>query len=223
METLSRRNPRRYLLAAAAAAALSALIVFAYLRGITARVAQSGRLVELVVAARDLGGGEVLDGSSLQLVPFPDRYLLPGTFTELSPLTGRRLSHPVRQGEPILESALLSGGMEELQESVAPGFRAFPLPQEAVNFPLSFLPPRGRVDILFVEGSMARLGLENVRVLSAAPAAESGGSSWETPSGLSSSAKDICLLLEVTPEEACLLAAALKEGGVEVILRPRGD
>lgn len=222
METLSRRNPRRYLLAAAAAAALSALIAFAYLRGITARVAQSGRLVELVVAARDLGGGELLDGSSLQLVPFPDRYLLPGTFTELSGVSGRRLSRPVRQGEPILESALLSGVTEELQEVVTPGFRAFPLPQEAVSFPLSFLPPRGRVDILFVEGDLARLGLENVRVLGTTLAV-GGDLEWGAPQGSSSLADDACLLLEVTPEEACRLAAALKEGGVEVMLRPRGD
>jgi Flp pilus assembly protein CpaB len=221
LELLQLRSSRYYLVAAAIAAALSALIVFAYLRGVTARVAQAGRLVELVVAARNLRGGEVLDSSSLQLVPFPDRYLLPGTYTELSRVSGRRLARPVRQGEPILESALLSSEGEEACESITPGFRAFPLPQEATNFPLSSLPPEGRVDIVFVEGDSARLGLENVKVLGMT-ATENSASSWESSSG-STPLPSGCLLLEVTPEEACLLATALKEGRVEVLLRSRED
>jgi len=221
LEPFSLRSSRYYLIAAAVAAALSALIAFAYLRGLTARIAQSGRLVELVVAARDLGSGEVLDSSSLQLVPFPDRYLLPGTYTEVSQVSGRRLSHPVRQGEPVLESALLQGGDEEMRDSLTPGFRAFPLPQEAVNFPISRLPPQGRVDIVFVEGESARLGLENVKVLGTT-AAEGASFHRESASG-SPSGSASCLILEVTPEEACLLAAALEGGRVELLLCPRAD
>lgn len=220
MEFIGLRNPRYYLLAAAVAAALSALIAFAYLRGVGTRAAQAGRLVQLVVAARDLGGGEVLDPSSLQQVPFPDKYLLPGTFTEISRLTGRRLARPVRQGEPVLESALFSGDAEA-RESLAPGFRAFPLPQEAANLPFSSLVPEERVDLVFLEGDSARLGLEDVKVLGTI-AAENLASTWQSSNEQGTSPPD-CLLLEVTPEEACRLAAALKGGRVEVLLRPRKE
>lgn len=217
MEFLQLRSSRYYLLAAAVAAALSALIAFAYLRGVGTRAAQAGRLVHLVVAARDLNGGEVLDSSSMNLVPFPDKYLLPGTFTETSMVTGRRLARPVRQGEPVLESALLYGDVEA-RDSLAPGFRAFPLPQEAANFPFSCLAPEERVDIVFVEDHSARPGLENVRVLGTIPA-ENLASSRQSSNAPEASPPD-CLLLEVTPEEACRLAAALEEGRVEVLLRP---
>ncbi len=215
MDLLRVRSSRSYLVAAGVAAALSALIAFAYLRGVTVRAAQAGRLVELVVAARDLRSGETLDPSSLQLVPFPDRYLLPGTFTDPSPLSGQRLARGVRQGEPILESALLSAGGEELSEVLTPGFRAFPLPQETAGFPFHAILPGSRVDLVFVEGEAARLGLEDVKVIGSAAAA---GSSLD----LSSDPADQpcgCLLLEVTPDEACLLASALKAGRVEVLLR----
>lgn len=216
MGYLRLRSSRIYLFAAAVAAALSVLIVFAYLRGIGTRTAQAGRLVELAVAARDLNGGEVLDSSSLKLVPFPDKYLLPGTYTDLSRLSGRRLAHPVREGEPVLESALLSGG-DEARESLTPGFRAFPLPQEAAHFPFPSLTPEERVDIVFVEGDSARLGLENVKVLGSM-AVENLVSSWR-PSSEPGPASSGCLLLEVTPEEACRLAAVLKAGRVEILLR----
>lgn len=221
MDNLTRYGSRRYLVAAAAAALLSALIVFAYLRGVTARVAQHGRLVELVVAARDLQGGEVLDSSSLQLIPFPDRYLLPGTYTDPEQVFGRRLYRPLREGEPVLESALLPGGWKEVLESLTEGFRAFPIPQEAVDYPFSCLPPQGRVDILFKEGDPARLGLENVRVLGTTTTSGSDDSTWEAAG--SASPSEGCLLVEVTAEEACRLAAALRDGGVEIILRPRGE
>lgn len=216
------RSSRFYLAGAVIAAVLSALLAFAYLRGVSARAAQSGKLVNLVVAARDLAGGEVLDSSSLESVPFPDRYLLPGTYTDPSQVTGRSLSRPVGRGEPILESALFSFAEEETWAALDPGFRAFPLPSGAITFPLSRIPADGRVDVIFVEGDSARLGMENVKVVGISANADTSAPVGGNALGASSWSSG-CVLLEVTPEEACRLASALEEGRVEIMLRPREE
>lgn len=218
------RSSRLYLAASVAAAVLAAVSVFAYLRSLQSRVAASGNLVKLVVAARDLHAGETLDASSLDLVPFPDRYLLPGTFTDAAEVSGRVLRYPVRQGEPLLEGAvslrdgdLATGGLDA-------GLRAFPLPCEAVAFPPSRLAPGSRVDIICTNGGFSRLAMENVGVLEVCyPASPSypGASGEEALAGdLPGWTSNGCVLLEVTPEEACELAAALENGRVELALRP---
>ncbi len=210
------RSSRVYLAGAVAASALAAFMIFAYLRSVSSRAAAVGELVKLVVAERDLSAGEVLDSSSLTLVPFPERCLLAGCHTDTSSLIGQTLSRPLRRGEPVLDSALVSssaGG--EVAAALDPGFRAFPLSANSVAFPPEKLAPGCRVDVIIVEGSTARLAVENVEVLETTSLPpESGalaGSTWSAGG---------CFLLEITPEEACLLAAAIEGGRVEILLRP---
>ena len=64
MLKLSHRSSRFYLFVSITAALLAALSLLAYLQGLRSRIAESGRLVQLVVAARDLGAGDVLDASA---------------------------------------------------------------------------------------------------------------------------------------------------------------
>lgn len=211
-----------YLLASAVAAVLAAATLFAYLHGIRSRIAQCGRLVTLVVAARDLEAGEVLNPTSLSLVDFPDRYLLPGTFTDPLAASGGVVRHPVKAGEPLLESALLPpGGGGPAQNSLIPGFRAFPLPASSVSFPLAELSQGSRVDVLAVAQERASPLLENVEVLGIC-----GGGTQSPPSGEGfaggAGTSSACILLQITCEEACRLAAA-QGSRVELILRPPAD
>ncbi len=222
LHVLRFRSSRLYLVASLSAAVLAALSVFAYLRSLQARVAASGKLVELVVAARDIRAGEVLDAASLDLVPFPDRYLLPGTFTDRAEVSGRVLRYPVRQGEPLLASAILSPQEGPWATSALDaGLRAFPLPCEAVAFPPSQLTEGSRVDVVCSRGGSSRLALENIKVVAVfdpASTAYAGGAGEEAHSGNWTSAG--CILLAVTPEESCELATALEDGRVEIALRP---
>ena len=166
-------------------------------------------LVKLVIAARDLRAGETLDASSLDLVPFPDRYLLPGTFTDAAEVSGRVLRYPVRQGEPLLEGAVASSRDGEWAAGgLDAGLRAFPLPCEAVAFPPSRLAPGSRVDIICMSGGLSRLAMENVGVLEVCdPASPSypGASGEEALAGdLTGWARSGCVLLEVTPDRVRL-------------------
>jgi pilus assembly protein CpaB len=214
---ISLRASKMYLVFSIFAAALAALTLFGYFKNMSSRIAQSGRLIKVVVAAHDLEAGEFLDSSCLSTVDFPDRYLLPGTFTEASQLNGSTLRCGLAAGEPFLESSLLDPGAGGLtQNSLDPGFRAYPLPSSSVSFPVDELSQGARVDIIAIGKDMTRMLLENVEVLGVAGrkrSSDGGGYS------LAQETNETCILLQLTQEEACRLAAAEEEGKVEVVLR----
>lgn len=214
------RTSRVYLLASIITAALAAITLFAYLQGLRSRIAESGEVVQLVVASQSLDAGEVLNPSCLAQVDFPDIYLLPGTFTDPQAVTGMTLRHDLEEGEPLLESALLSphdGGL--IQNALDEDFRAYPLPISSVAFPVKELSQGSRVDVLAITAGEARYILENVEVLGVSfPSMVT-----TTPEESYIPAADPsqgCILLQITSEEGCRLAAAQEEGRVEILMRP---
>jgi Flp pilus assembly protein CpaB len=209
------RSHRAFLIVATLSAALAGLTVFAFLRQVRSRTAQAGRLVKLVVAARNLEEGEVLDASSVTTVDFPDRYLPAGTFTDPSDVVGCAVHQPHLAGEPILESSLFPGGRSVLASLAVPeDFCAFPLPASATSFPVHLLYPGCRVDILQADDGEARPILREVEVL----LVETGPAGVPGEETASYAGMESCVFLEVTMEEACRLAGALEAGAVEVVL-----
>jgi Flp pilus assembly protein CpaB len=161
----------------------------------------------------------VLDASSLSCVDFPDRYLLPGTFTDPLEATGNTLRHTLHAGEPLLESALIpEHGGELMQEAIDRDFRAYPLPSSSVSFPIGELWAGSRVDVLAVSEEGALPLLENVEVLGI-----SGRYSYPVSNepGTVSSDSGECIILHITGEEACRLAEAQEKGKVELMLLPK--
>lgn len=217
MKGLTRRSSRFYLALSIAAASLAALSLLLYLRGLSTRIAEGGRLITLVVAARDMVAGEVVDPSSLRLADFPENYLFPGAFTDPGEVIGSSLRGAVSEGEPLLASSLLSPGEHGLaRSSLGRDFRAYPLPATAVAFPAVELREGSHVDILALTGDVAVLLLENVEVICVY-----GGRVFAMQESAElSSASSPCIILKLTPEEACRLAAARGRGEVEIMLRP---
>ncbi|OFW60497.1 MAG: Flp pilus assembly protein CpaB [Actinobacteria bacterium RBG_19FT_COMBO_54_7] len=217
MKRFSLPTSRLYLGLSILGAILAALTLFGYFKSISSRIAESGRLIEVVVAARDLEAGQFLDSSCFSAIDFPDRYLLPGTFTDTSQLSGNSLRYNLTAGEPFLESSLLrpqSGGLA--QNALDPGFRAYPLPAGAVSFPVSELSEGTRVDVIAVGKQATRPLLENVEVLGVS--GKKSTVSGDNYVGAAQS-EDPCILLQLTCDEACRLALAEEEGKVELILR----
>lgn len=218
MKILSLRSSRFLLFVSIVAAVLAAIALLTYLQGLRGRIAESGRLVQLVVAARDLEAGEVLGPQSLSVIDFPDLYLPPGTYTDPAMVTGGTLLHAVNAGETLLESALLPHGGGLVLHSIDKGFRAYSLPADSVSFPVGELSQGSRIDILAVTGEGAGPLLENVEVLSVFGrliAYQGDGEGLVSPGGSAGE----CILLQVTPEEACRLAAAQESGKLEILLR----
>jgi hypothetical protein len=71
MRKFELRSSKHYLFISIAAAVLAAVTLLAYLNSMNSRLAESGRLIRLVVAARDLQVGEVLDASSRTAISCP--------------------------------------------------------------------------------------------------------------------------------------------------------
>ncbi|MBC7230865.1 MAG: Flp pilus assembly protein CpaB [Actinobacteria bacterium] len=210
-------SSRFYLALSVTAATLAALALFLFLRGVQARMARSGRLVPLVVAARELAPGEVIGPASLRVVDFPEGYLLPGTFTDPTEVTGCLVRAPLGEGEPLLASVLLPPGESGLAHAgLERDFRAFPLPAAAVSFPVGELREGSRVDVLAVHADSVELLLENVEVI----CVHGDGLGLTEGNGPVAAESSACILLKLTPEEACRLAAARKGGEVELLLRP---
>ncbi|MFW6113615.1 MAG: Flp pilus assembly protein CpaB, partial [Actinomycetota bacterium] len=162
----------------------------------------------------------VLNPSRLALVDFPDRYLLPGTFTDIMEVSGETLRHSLQAGDPLLRSALLAPGEAGIADGLEEGFRAFPLPASAVSFPAGELWKGSRVDILAVEQGAGRLVLENIEILGISGLCEACATAEDDLSYSEPYVDGECIMLQLTPEESCRLAAALEEGKVELVLRP---
>lgn len=217
MRRLTDGASRLYLAVSIAAAVIAALSLFLYLRDVQARAVQGGRLVSVVVAARNMEAGEVIDTASLRLVDFPERYLLSGFFTDPGEVVGGSLLSAVGEGEPLLATSLLSPGEGGFPDSsLEREFRAYPLPASSVSFPAAGLREGSRVDILALAGEAATILLESVEVINV----YGGHDAFVEGNAAALDGASPCILLKLTPEEACRLAGAREGGDVELLLRP---
>jgi Flp pilus assembly protein CpaB len=101
------------------AAVLAAVAVAAGLRAVEPPPTPT---VPLMVAARDLPPGEVLDDGDLETLPV-DPALRPSRVVALEDAVGRTLAAPVRRGEPVTDVRLVSAELL----ATTPGLTAVPL------------------------------------------------------------------------------------------------
>ncbi len=133
----------------------------------------------IVVAARDLDRGTVLQASDLKLSQF--KGTLAGSFASPAPLTGATVIAAVKQNEPLLEERLVSkvprsgsaGG------SVPTGLRAVSIRVSESDGLIGLLRPGARVDLQAVQdrngGLELRTILQNVEVVAVSAQTQPGG------------------------------------------------
>jgi pilus assembly protein CpaB len=172
-----------------------------------------GPAVPAVVARRDLEAGTRLAPANLAVRRVPARFAPAGGFPSPSELVGLRTAVAVGAGEYLAPGAVSEGAGAP---ALRPGERVADV--VAVGSPEE-VTPGGRVDVVVTregrDGGPGRteLALEDVEVLAAAPAEESGG---ENANG----APRIAASLRVTVRQAVYLAAA-QSFAREVRLLPR--
>jgi pilus assembly protein CpaB len=139
-------------------------------------------LVPVVIAARDLRAGQLLDASALTVRMQAET--APGAFNDINALTGRVTRAAVAQGAPLSEDALSTG----LADVVAPGERAVAVQIDETNAVGNYVRPGNFVDVFFtlkrenggtsneaeIASTQARLLLSKVRVLSVGSTAVGG-------------------------------------------------
>lgn len=224
---LSRTRNSLWRIVAVMAAAATGLAVYSYLSYVRAQVPVAGRLVSMVVAARDLEAGTVLGRADLATVKHPQKYLPAGSFASASEIAGRRIFVPVFSGEPITARKLGDrGGASSL---VPPGTRAYSL-SVASGAGLGFMPkPGDRVDVIVTLPQEVLGEATSVTVLRAKLIAAVGAFGADSkPTGKVTSklgldagaAGGLGITLFVTPEEAQRLAMAEALGRITITLAP---
>jgi pilus assembly protein CpaB len=187
-------------------------------------------LTPLVVAARDLPSGFVLDSGVLAVRHMP-RAFMPGDAIAADrgvELVGRALRQPVRAGELLVPAVLTPVGKAAFSEQVELGRRAVTVPVDEVSAFDGLLSPGDLVDLMYAHqqlhsrhqlGSAVRVLLEKVPVLATGRAtrrtriAGPDGSSQEVDSSFSTAT------LSVSPTEAQIITLAQRTGEIVATLR----
>ena len=175
----------------------------------------------VVIAARDLPAGAVIDRTSLIVALWPAAAAPPGAYTTVDALSNRVTRVAIFKGEAIVPGRLAPEGTPPgIGIRITPGKRAFGIRIEDGAGLAGLIQPNSHVDIVVVVNSpdqprVARLFMENMRVLAIGPANERA----EDPRSIAAAVASI----EVTPEEAERLAIAAARGSLQLVLRGYGE
>jgi len=173
----------------------------------------------VVIAARDLEIGAVVEPADVKLVDWPGNAVPPGYARDTKSVVGRGVITPVSANEPLLATKLADkeagGGLPIV---IPEGMRAVSVKVDEVVGVAGFVTPGTRVDVLVTlnpggdrANTATRVILQNVRTLAA------GQSIQQTAEGSPQTVTVITLL--VTPEQAEKLTLGATEGRIQLALR----
>jgi pilus assembly protein CpaB len=213
---------RRVLIIVSCALVLSVCASYLVYRAVGSRVTagQAPPTVKLVVAARNLAAGTLIQDSDLKIAawfgPPPA-----GAILQRGALGNRAVVSSIYEGELVTENRLApigSGG--GLAATIPPGMRACAVKVNEVVGVAGFVVPGMRVDVLItglppggsaLDGPKVRTLLQNIQVLSA------GVNFQKDREGKPEQAQVVNLL--VTPAQAEILSLASNETHIQLVLR----
>jgi pilus assembly protein CpaB len=186
----------------------------------TQMAVQNVQMTPVVVAAKDIVAGSVLDPGIVKVVDWPKDYQVPGAMAEAQQLQDRVVRYPLMAGEIILESKLAPKGTPGgLAGIIQNDKRAVTVKVDEASGVAGFVMPGNRVDVLltmdrheFKEDPITQSVLQNIPVLGK-------GQDIEVPKSGEKPKIVPTVTLEVTPEEGERLALAAKEGQITLALR----
>jgi pilus assembly protein CpaB len=218
------RLDRRFatvLLVSLAWAAVVAGVFYRLAGGAGAR-ARAETQKRMVVAARALPVGAMLDRESVKLRSAPASMVPAGSFAALEDVLGRPVVSPIQAEEPVVEARIAAKGSGAgLAPLIPSGMRAISVRVNDVVGVAGFVLPGMRVDVLVTArpsnqaDTVTRTVLQNIQVLSAGQTTQTDGKSQSilTP----------VVTLLVSPPEAEALALANNEGHIQLVLRNSTD
>jgi pilus assembly protein CpaB len=185
--------------------------------------------VDVLVAAGDIAGGNVLSPDKLRWEPWPepnvsDRFITRGERPEApTELAGTFVDAGFADGEPIREARLTAANENLLSARIEPGKLAAAVPVTAESAAGGFILPGDRVDVIqtvTISGTgeaasnSSRIIISNVRVLAI------DQTDAQTPEG---TVVGKTATLELTPGEAEHIMAAGASGRLSLALRSVAD
>jgi pilus assembly protein CpaB len=177
---------------------------------------------QIVVAARSLSPGYVVDAPSLKLAAWPRDQLPPGAVTDTHQVEGQVIKQDVIENQPIVSSMLLEHGKTGgvLPFLIPEGMRAMSIPVTPVSDMAGMVLPHTRVDVLVTSSEASgtsdrtKIVLQNVEVVAVQTSLDSTANEPQR-------AEVVTLL--VTPSDAERLAAAIRLGTLQLAMRGYAD
>jgi pilus assembly protein CpaB len=175
------------------------------------------RTVPVVVAQTDMPEGATIDRMSLVVARWPVGTVPAGAFTSIDSVASRVTRVRVFKGEALVPGRLApQGARPGLEVKITPGKRAMSFRVSDASALAGLIQPNSRVDVLLVGNRgesrpFAKLVMENLRVLAI------GTVPQRSTDGRAINAS--VATVEVTPDEAEVLAIATSQGAIQLILR----
>lgn len=193
--------------------------------------------VKVVVAARDLPSGRVLRESDLARRDMPSAFVPGGAISAdaAARAVGQQLVFGLRRGDALVEAHLAGREGPTLAARLQRGARAVTVPVDEVSSQAGLVRPGDRIDLMLAEERVEQTGrcvvvqplLEAVTVLATGRTQRPlPGTATAFAAGLADpdgSPEYSTITLDVTPEQAQLLAVGLRIGELVPLLRPEGD
>jgi pilus assembly protein CpaB len=199
---------------------VAALLALRYLRErTTPLMASEPRKATIVLSARSLPVGAVVTERDVKTVSWPGDAVPSGYIRSVKDAIGRGVITPVAENEPLLEAKVSTkdagGGLPII---IRDGMRAVSVRVDEIIGVAGFVIPGTRVDVMLTldkgpnrPQSITKTLLQNVQTLAA------GQSVTRDKEGKPQTVTVITFL--VTPDDAELLALAVKEGRLQLALR----
>ena len=215
-------NARRLPAAFAIALTVSGLCTWALSRKMTARAPEKLAEIGYVAPARPLGPGELLRADNLEMVAWPAKDPITGSFTKLDDLVGRSVLYPISKDQPITDKFLSTPGSGVgLAAKIPQGMRAIALRSDEVMGVAGFLFPGSHIDVLVTLRTTNSPDPTTCTVLQDAEVLAVGQRFQPEPDGKPATATVVTLLL--TPEDAERAVLASTQGNFHFVLRSGSD
>jgi pilus assembly protein CpaB len=175
---------------------------------------------QVVVAARDLEPGSMLEPAMLQLTSWPAGSIPAGAISEIKELDTRVLRTSITRGEPLLDTKLAPIGTKGgLSAVIGDGKRAITVKVNEVIGVAGFALPGNYVDVLVNirddrDKPISKIVLEHILVLAVAQEAARDETKPKVVSAVT---------VEVSPEQAERLDLARSVGSLSLALRNQVD
>ncbi len=222
---MKRNKPIIFIVVTVLVALATSFLVYRWLQEKSVAIAsQRGELLNVVVAVTDLSGGTIIKPEMVKTVPFLKGSLPSGVFRDTATVVGRVVITPIKADEPIFDSRLAPmditrGGVAAV---ISPNKRAMAVRVDRVKGVSGFIHPGNRVDVVATfrpansSTPVTMTVLEYILVLAT-------GTETEIRNRQEKPIEVDVITLELTPEEAEVLALASSEGKLQLSLRNFSD
>jgi pilus assembly protein CpaB len=187
----------------------------------------SGRLQTrpVVVAAREIAIGQIVEASQLAVRQMPRSYLRSDVLTpeQAGMLVGRRLLHAVAAGDALVDADVAAAETQALARQLPPGLRAVTVVVDEVSAQAGLLRAGDLIDLYHSRQSgeaAAQLHL----LLQSVPVLATGKRTVRTQSQGATEPPDFSTItLQLTPDDAARVLLAQRTGALTAVLRGADD